>query len=77
VYRSFTPSHRSFTPSHRGACGSRPVCLHGFAPAGGWGTGDDSRRRTLDFQATISDRLKSAAPHADAQLILGWTANWP
>jgi pimeloyl-ACP methyl ester carboxylesterase len=48
------------------AARGRALSVVAFAPAGGWGTGDDSRRRTLDFQATISDQLKSAAPHADA-----------
>lgn len=37
-----------------------------LAPAGGWARGDESFRDTLEYFTDMGDRLKAAAPHADA-----------
>ena len=37
-----------------------------IAPAGGWATGDDSYKDTLQHFATTQDLVKTAAPHAEA-----------
>lgn len=37
-----------------------------IAPAGGWATGDDSYKDTLQHFATTQDLVKTAVPHAEA-----------
>ena len=37
-----------------------------IAPAGGWATGDDSYKDTLQHFVTTQDLVKTAAPHAEA-----------
>jgi pimeloyl-ACP methyl ester carboxylesterase len=37
-----------------------------LAPAGGWARGDESFRDTLEYFADMGERLKAAAPHAEA-----------
>jgi pimeloyl-ACP methyl ester carboxylesterase len=37
-----------------------------LAPAGGWAEGDQSYKEVLALQATLYERTKQAAPHADA-----------
>jgi pimeloyl-ACP methyl ester carboxylesterase len=39
-----------------------------FAPAGGWGPGDESYRDLLSLQSTLVEQVKAAAPRADALL---------
>jgi pimeloyl-ACP methyl ester carboxylesterase len=39
-----------------------------FAPAGGWAEGDESYHETLDYFATMQERLRRAAPHAEEVL---------
>ncbi|MCW3015954.1 MAG: alpha/beta hydrolase fold protein [Solirubrobacterales bacterium] len=48
------------------AARGRAESVVAFAPAGGWAKGDQSFLQTLDFQATMQEQLKAAAPHADA-----------
>jgi pimeloyl-ACP methyl ester carboxylesterase len=37
-----------------------------FAPAGGWGRGDDGFRSLLAFQASLQDEITAAAPFAES-----------
>jgi pimeloyl-ACP methyl ester carboxylesterase len=48
------------------AARGRAESVVALAPAGGWAEGDESFKETLAFFATMQDRLKAAAPHADA-----------
>jgi pimeloyl-ACP methyl ester carboxylesterase len=39
-----------------------------LSPAGGWAQGDESYKDLLEFQATLVELVKTAAPHAEAVL---------
>ena len=39
-----------------------------FAPAGGWASGDDSFRETLQFFVQMKAQVEAAAPHAEAYM---------
>ena len=39
-----------------------------LAPAGGWAEGDESYSEVLDFQASLVEQARTAAPHAEAIL---------
>jgi pimeloyl-ACP methyl ester carboxylesterase len=48
------------------AARGRAESVVAFAPAGGWTEGDDSRAETLRYFASMHERVKAAAPDADA-----------
>jgi pimeloyl-ACP methyl ester carboxylesterase len=50
------------------AARGRAQTVVALSPAGGWAQGDESHKDLLEFQATMVELVKAAAPHAEAVL---------